>query len=74
MKGIIFTEFLEMVEEKFGYEVVDEIISKSELKSNGIYTSVGTYAREEMMVLVDHLHLKTRFFTKYSASIFLVLL
>lgn len=59
MKGIIFTEFLEMVEEKFGYEVVDEIISKSELKSNGIYTSVGTYAREEMMVLVDHLHLKT---------------
>jgi hypothetical protein len=60
MKGIVFTEFLEMVEEKFGYEVVDEIISKSELKSNGVYTSIGTYASKEMVSLVNHLHQKTQ--------------
>ncbi len=31
MKGIVFTEFLELVEHKFGLEVVDEIIEKSNL-------------------------------------------
>ena len=36
MKGIVFTEFLEMVEEKFGLEVVDYIIESSELASEGI--------------------------------------
>ncbi len=55
MKGIVFTEFLELVETKFGYEVVDEIITKSELPSSGIYTSVGTYAFSEMLQLLTHL-------------------
>ena len=32
MKGIVFTEFLELVEEKFGLEVVDEIIEKYDLE------------------------------------------
>ena len=35
MKGIVFTEFLEMVEEKYGYEVVDQIIEESKLPSGG---------------------------------------
>ena len=34
MKGIVFTEFLELVEDKFGLETVDEIINNSDLKSN----------------------------------------
>ncbi|MDE5419676.1 heme NO-binding domain-containing protein [Labilibaculum sp. DW002] len=55
MKGLIFCEFLEMVEEKFGYETVDEIIEKSNLPSKGIYTSVGTYSHEEMFSLVGQL-------------------
>ena len=38
MKGIVFTEFLDMVEKEFGYETVDHIIENSELSSNGIYT------------------------------------
>ena len=42
MKGIIFTEFLDLVEEKFGLEMVDKIIEQSNLDSGGIYTSVGT--------------------------------
>ncbi len=59
MKGIVFTEFLEMVEEKFSYEVVDYIIESSELKSKGIYTSVGTYEYDEMLQLVTNLSKKT---------------
>jgi hypothetical protein len=59
MKGIVFTEFLEMVEEKFGYSVVDEIISKSDLPSSGIYTSIGTYSSQEMFKLVYNLHINS---------------
>ncbi|WP_422107097.1 heme NO-binding domain-containing protein [Winogradskyella sp.] len=55
MKGIIFTEFLELVEEKFGLTMVDKIISQSELDSGGIYTSVGTYEFSEMLQLITHL-------------------
>jgi len=52
MKGIIFTEFLDMVEHHYGLAVVDEIITKSEGVSNGIYTSVGTYDFNEMVALL----------------------
>jgi hypothetical protein len=55
MKGIVFTEFLEMVEEEFGLETVDFIIYKSELKSKGIYTSIGTYDFNEMLSLISNL-------------------
>ncbi|QDO94521.1 hypothetical protein FNB79_11275 [Formosa sediminum] len=55
MKGIVFTEFLDLVEEKFGLEMVDKIISESELDSGGIYTSVGTYKFSEMLQLLQHL-------------------
>jgi len=55
MKGIVFTEFLELVEEKFGLEMVDNIITSSDLESAGIYTSVGTYSFSEMLQLLQHL-------------------
>lgn len=57
MKGIVFREFLEMVETKYGYSVVDEIIEKSNINSNGAYTSVGTYQHEEIFKLVNQLSL-----------------
>lgn len=55
MKGIVFTEFLEMVEKKFGYEVVDQIIEESKLESKGIYTAVGTYPHSEIVTLLMNL-------------------
>jgi len=59
MKGIVFTEFLELVEDKFGLEMVDNIITSSNLKSSGIYTAVGTYSFSEMLQLLQHLSTKT---------------
>lgn len=59
MKGVIFTSFLEMVEDKFGYETVDEIINEDELPSGGIYTAVGTYDHSEIVTLVGNLSRKT---------------
>ncbi|MBT8254502.1 MAG: heme NO-binding domain-containing protein [Bacteroidia bacterium] len=55
MKGIVFTEFLELVEDKFGIEMVDKIISQSELDSGGAYTTIGTYKFSEMLQLVTNL-------------------
>lgn len=55
MKGIVFTEFLDLVEEKFGIEMVDKIISQSKLESEGAYTSIGTYSFSEMLQLVTNL-------------------
>jgi len=55
MKGIIFTEFLELVEDKFGLAMVDKIITQSELDSGGAYTAVGTYEFTEMLQLISNL-------------------
>ncbi len=59
MKGIVFTEFLDLVEDKFGLEVLDKIITQSNLESGGIYTSVGTYKFSEMLQLLQHLSAHT---------------
>ncbi len=55
MKGIVFTEFLEMVENEFSYEVADKIIEENSLTSNGAYTSVGNYDNKELLMLVSSL-------------------
>lgn len=52
MKGIVFTELLEMVEEKFSANMVDDIIDDCDLASSGAYTAVGTYPHEEVVALV----------------------
>jgi hypothetical protein len=51
----VFTEFLEMVEDRFGLEMVDRIVEQSNLASGGAYTAVGTYDHDELLQLVGHL-------------------
>jgi len=60
MKGIVFREFLEMVEETFGMDVADQIIEESDLPSGGAYTSVATYDHQEILTLVGKLHEQTQ--------------
>ena len=55
MKGIVFTEFLGMVEDKFSPEMADKIIEASNLSTDGAYTAVGTYHHSELIELVTHL-------------------
>ncbi|OGT35338.1 MAG: guanylate cyclase [Gammaproteobacteria bacterium RIFCSPHIGHO2_12_FULL_37_14] len=52
MKGLIFTEFLEFVEQQTSYEIVDKIIIKSNLQNDGAYTSLGTYDSQQILQLV----------------------
>lgn len=60
MKGIVFTEFFSMIEESYGYEMVDHLIQSTNLPSQGIYTAVGTYDHSEIVTLLGELHEKTK--------------
>jgi hypothetical protein len=55
MKGIVFTEFLDHVEEALGPAMVENVVEASDLASGGVYTSVGTYPCEEMGKLIASL-------------------
>lgn len=59
MKGIVFTEFIEMVEETFSLEMADQIIESAQPESGGIYTAVGTYDHKELVSLVVSLSHET---------------
>ncbi|WP_397607578.1 heme NO-binding domain-containing protein [Silanimonas sp.] len=52
MLGIVFTEFMEMVEERFSPEVLDRIIEQAAPANQGAYTAVGYYPHEEIVALV----------------------
>ncbi|MCX4026928.1 heme NO-binding domain-containing protein [Endozoicomonas sp. SM1973] len=53
MKGIIFTEFIDMAEKYFSPEMVDILLSETNLPSKGIYTSIGSYDISELLALID---------------------
>ena len=59
MKGVIFTEFLEMVDQKFSPELTESLIEKADLESGAAYTAVGTYDYREIVKLVILLAEKT---------------
>ena len=59
MKGVVFREFIEMVETTFSAEIADQIIEASDLSTGGAYTSVGTYHHDEMVQLVVQLSAAT---------------
>lgn len=55
MKGIVFTEFLDMTEARFSADIADRMITEAALPSGGAYTSVGTYDIKEMVALLSAL-------------------
>lgn len=59
MKGIVFREFISMVENHYSIEMADRIITASAVSSHGAYTSVGTYPHQEMVDLVMQLSAET---------------
>lgn len=59
MKGVVFTTFFEMVEEDFGFDMVDYLIEHSSLQHDGIYVAGGNYPHQEIIQLVKTLHKAT---------------
>ncbi|MFK8039680.1 MAG: heme NO-binding domain-containing protein [Crocinitomicaceae bacterium] len=55
MKGLVFTELIEMIEDQFGLKVADDMIQKANVPNKGAYTGVGTYPHSEMVSLVNAL-------------------
>ncbi len=58
MKGIVFTEFLEMVEQKFGISLADKIVQQPNIDFDS-YTAVGSYPHGQMVNLVINLSKET---------------
>ena len=52
MKGIIFTELLELMNEKIGLIETETLVASCDFESKCAYTSVGNYPVEELLVLV----------------------
>ncbi|RKX81886.1 MAG: hypothetical protein DRP58_11130 [Spirochaetes bacterium] len=55
MKGIVFSKFIDMVDEKFSIEMSERLIDEVSLPSGGAYTTVGTYDAQEIVDLVSKL-------------------
>jgi hypothetical protein len=55
MKGIVFTEFIDLVTAKFGEAAIDRVITECNLPSGAAYTAVGTYDHAELMTMVRRL-------------------
>ncbi|MCE3008896.1 MAG: heme NO-binding domain-containing protein [Bacteroidetes bacterium] len=59
MKGIVFSELLEMTEEVFGQQMLQKVIEKAELSNNGVYVSAGNYPFSELARIVSTLSAET---------------
>ncbi|MDC5840497.1 heme NO-binding domain-containing protein [Vibrio europaeus] len=57
MKGIIFTEFMDLVEQKFGLAELDGLLSA--VGDDGVYTSVGSYDHRNLVKLIMQLSVRT---------------
>ena len=59
MKGMVFTEFLELVERTWSPAMADDQVDACDQASRGAYTAVGTYDHREMVKLVVQLAART---------------
>lgn len=57
MLGIVITGLYDLVEETFGLEVLNELITSSDLASDGVYSGIGSYSHTDMITLVQTLSL-----------------
>ena len=55
MLGMVFTEFVDLIEQRFGIEVLDQVIARAELDHAGAYTAVGYYPFAELQQLLASL-------------------
>lgn len=56
MRGLIFTELFELVEERFGLELLDDVIVEANLPNDGAYAATGNYPFSELQSIVVKLH------------------
>jgi len=52
MKGILFVEFVDFLEQNIGEEQTQELLDEADLESAGAYSRVGQYDYQEMIQLL----------------------
>ena len=55
MKGIVFTEFMEMVESRMGYDMLDQIIEEARLPTDGAYAASASYDHHQLLRMTQAL-------------------
>lgn len=55
MRGVVFTELVEFVENALGFEVADKMIEMAKLSNHGAFSQGGNYPFEHMVKLLDSL-------------------
>ena len=56
---MIFTELFELVEQKFGYDFLDEVIEGAQLANDGAYTATGNYPFDDLIKIATILSEKS---------------
>ena len=59
MLGIVFSEFVDMVEASFSADMVDDILDDTGFETDGAYSTVGAYDHQELVGLVVALSKRT---------------
>ena len=60
MKGVVFTEFLDLVEQRHGLGAVDAMLLAASLPNGGAYTAIGNYDEREIVLLAEALAAQLR--------------
>ncbi len=55
MRGVIFTEMIEFVEDALGFEVADKMIEKAHLDNHGAFSQGGNYPFDQMVKMLTAL-------------------
>lgn len=55
MKGVVFSELVDWIEQCHGVEIADEVLLDADLSHGGAYTSAGTYDWREIQAITGAL-------------------
>lgn len=55
MRGVVFTELIEFVEEALGFEIADKMIDQAKLDNGGSFSQGGNYPFSDMQKLLGSL-------------------
>lgn len=52
MRGLLFTELIEMMEDLMGLEFANKVIAEAQLENQGAYTAIGNYPHKDLFKLL----------------------
>jgi hypothetical protein len=59
MRGVVFTELIEFVEEALGFDLADRMLENAHLENGGVFSQGGNYPFDELVKIVVSLSKET---------------